>query len=462
MKTMLSNLAAIAQNTQSDNIRMIDIDELHESAANFFEIERIEEFAYTILGQGGVKDNLIVRPLESGGYEIISGHRRRAAVQYLLDHGESISRLLPCLIQSYEDEDSMMLDLILMNVSARQLSDQELWQCYEKLNSILQSKKDAGERFGRVRETIAQILSVSPSQVGKLQNVDRNAIEPVKEAVANGEISISTANVIAQLDEEQQEELAAGDLTEVKPKEIKKKAAPIVDTSSNFSNSEDAPLPEPVTVKWDGEMQEKDVRTQLMHLVDAQMRESALSMTGMDFQNAFRKRSKDRGIGFETGVFTQCSYDRITISFSAPEKHDNIRKIEITWRMAAKYVQQWIQEDAEKVDTSSNFSAEDTEPDEYDTEEPADDTELDGQYTFTDDSADEPSDDADEQRYHEDAQKITEILKQQHHSTLIGYMTLTLQAMGMNAETISDAQLMMYQILNTKSDEEAREAYKGE
>ena len=100
--------------------------------------------------------------------------------------------------------------------------------------------------------------------------------------------------------------------------------------------------------------------------------------------------------------------------------------------MAAKYVQQWIQDEAEKVDTSSNFSEDDTEPDD---------------------------DDVDEERYHEDAQKITGILKQQHRSMMIGYLTLTLQAMGMNAETISDAQLMMYQILDTKSDEEAKTAY---
>ncbi|MBQ6041524.1 MAG: ParB N-terminal domain-containing protein [Oscillospiraceae bacterium] len=462
MKTMLSNLAAIAQNTQSDNIRMIDIDELHESTANFFEIERIEEFAYTILGQGGVKDNLIVRPLESGGYEIISGHRRRAAVQYLLDHGESISRLLPCLIQSYEDEDSMMLDLILMNVSARQLSDQELWQCYEKLNSILQSKKEAGERFGRVRETIAQILGISPSQVGKLQNVDRNAIEPVKEAVANGDISISTANVIAQLDEEQQEELSAGDLSEIKPKEIKKAVAKKVDTSSNFSDAEDVPLPEPVTVKWDGEMQLKAVRKQLMHLVNNKLRDDALTMNGMDFTNEFRAVNRTTGFGFESGVFTNCSYDRITISFSAPEKHDNIRKIEITWRMAAKFVQQWIQEEAEKVDTSSNSTEDEVNADKPETDT-ADDSELDGQFTFEDDAEEEIEVEDDlTDHYHEDAEKVVSVLKRQHRRTMIGYLTLTLQAMGMNPETISDAQLMMYQILNTKSDEEAREAYKGE
>ncbi len=457
MKTMLSNLKAIAQNTQTETIKMIDIDELHASAENFFEVERIEEFAYTILGQGGVKDNLVVYPLETGGYEIISGHRRRAAVQYLLDHGEQISRLLPCLIQTYEDDDAKMLDLILMNVSARQLSDQELWRCYETLDQILQKKKENGERFGRVRETLAQMLGVSPAQVGKLQNVAAHAIEPVREAVASGEISISTANEIAKLDAEQQQELADGDLSEVKPKEIRQASAPKVDTNINFS--EDIPPQEPISVKWDGEIQKKVVKKQLMYFVNDKLRDDALAMNGMDFQDAFRKENKSKGCGFSSGVFILGSYDRITISFSEPEKHDNIRKIEITWRMAAKYVQQWIQEEAEKVDTNINFSEADAdEADEPETE-PADDQELDGQFTFTDDAEREPDDEIEEERYREDAGKLTALLKQQHRRTLIGYLTLTLQAIGMDAETISDAQLMMYQVLDTKSDEEALQAY---
>ena len=144
--TMQSNLQAIVQNTLTDSIRMIDISELHESAENFFTVDRIEEFADTILGQGGVKDNLVVRPLESGGYEIISGHRRKAAVQHLLDRGETISRYLPCLVQQYPDEDARMLDLVLMNVSARSLSDPELWECFETLERIFKAKKQAGEK----------------------------------------------------------------------------------------------------------------------------------------------------------------------------------------------------------------------------------------------------------------------------------------------------------------------------
>ena len=63
-KTMLTNLAAIAQNTQSENIRMIDIDELHDSPSNFFRMDNIEELADAILGQGGVKDVTFDRTLK--------------------------------------------------------------------------------------------------------------------------------------------------------------------------------------------------------------------------------------------------------------------------------------------------------------------------------------------------------------------------------------------------------------
>ena len=226
MKNMFDNLKAVVANTRTEDIKMIDIAELHESADNFFVVENIEQFAKTILGQGGVKDNLVVKPLETGGYEIISGHRRRAAVQYLIDSGENITHYLPCLVQNYADEDDKMLDLILMNVTARQISDQELWKCYETIDKILKDKKDKGEYYGRIRDDIAATLGVSASQVGKMQNVDKNAIDSIKEAVKKGDISISTANEIAKLDEESQKEIAStSDLSEVKPKDVKKKAA---------------------------------------------------------------------------------------------------------------------------------------------------------------------------------------------------------------------------------------------
>lgn len=354
-KTMLSNLAAIAQNTQSSNIRMIDIDDLHPSPDNFFEVRDIPEFAATILGQGGVKDNLLVTPLESGGYEIISGHRRTAAVRYLLDNGKTISRLLPCLVQSYDNAGDKQLDLILCNVATRQISDQELWRSYEELDALLKERKEAGEKFGSIRDYLANMLHVSAAQVSKMQNVTHNAIEPVKEAVANGDLSIHAANEIAKLPEQQQEELASGDLSKVKPKEVKKKKSA---TSSNFS---DTPAKaEPITVKWDGEIQLEIVKAQLMQLVTDDLREAATTMKSMEFGCEFA-HCKGTEIQTVEGVTTNCSFSKITVSFSEPEKHENIGAIEIAWQTAARYVQKWILSESEKND----------------------DQEIDGQVTFT-------------------------------------------------------------------------------
>ena len=247
-KMMLKNLGAIVANTLTDSIKMIDIDELHNSEDNFFDINRIEEFAETILGQGGVKDNLVVRPLDDGGYEIISGHRRKAAVKYLLDNGENISRYLPCLVQSYDDNDDKLLDIVLLNVSSRQISDSEMWKSYEVVDRILQNKKSAGEKFGRVRDKLAECLGVSLAQVGKMKNIENNAILPVREAIGNGDISIATANEIAKLDEDEQEELLEkSDLSTIKHKDVKKiNENKKSDTCVTFSEDDTAELNEEI------------------------------------------------------------------------------------------------------------------------------------------------------------------------------------------------------------------------
>ena len=236
-KMMFENLNSIVANTLTDSIKMIDVDELHNSEDNFFDINRIEEFAETILGQGGVKDNLIVRPLDSG-YEIISGHRRKAAVQYLLDNGENISRYLPCLVQNYDDNDDKMLDIVLMNISSRQISDSEMWKSYEIVDRILKNKKSAGEKFGRVRDKLAEYLGVSASQVKKIQNIDNNAIESVKNAIENGELSIHAADKIASLEKSEQEKIAQSGLNNLKPKDIPKKKSEKSGTNTTFSEND--------------------------------------------------------------------------------------------------------------------------------------------------------------------------------------------------------------------------------
>ena len=79
---------------------------------------------------------------------------------------------------------------------------------------------------GRIRDKIAELLRVSPAQVGKLDNIKHNAIAEVDEAVKSGEMSISTANEIAKLAPEKQQEIIAEKpkITHKEVKEIQKSA----------------------------------------------------------------------------------------------------------------------------------------------------------------------------------------------------------------------------------------------
>ena len=58
-----------------------------------------------------------------------------------------------------------------------------------------------------MRDNIADVLRISPAQVGKIENIKKNAIPEVESAVKSGEMSISTANEVAKLSEEKQQEI---------------------------------------------------------------------------------------------------------------------------------------------------------------------------------------------------------------------------------------------------------------
>lgn len=246
---MADMLNSISADTSNQDIRMINISELYDSADNFFSVENIFELAESILAQGRVKENLIVTPLSSGGYEIVSGHRRKAAVRLLLDEGENISEMLPCLVVNYDDHNAKMIDLIMMNITQRKISDADLYTSFLALNKIFQEQKEKGIKFGKLREKIAESLNVSPAQIGKLQNIENHAVSELKEAVQNGNICISTANKIAKLDEDEQLEIInSSELTELKSSDIrnpKTDKGKKVDTSINLEeDGEDEPSAE--------------------------------------------------------------------------------------------------------------------------------------------------------------------------------------------------------------------------
>lgn len=216
------DIMAVASDSFADSIVMIDIGKIAPSVQNFYSVKDIDELADDIERQG-LKHNLVVRESTDGYYIIKSGHRRFAAIKKLVDEGRRSSRTVPCIVDGEKSEAENIIDLIMLNATSRVISDSEMLQQYELLKKSFEELESQGAKFpGRMRERIAETLKVSPAQVGKIENIKKNAAPEVFEAVKSGEMSISTANEIAKLDEVKQVEIiSAKPAAEITHKEVK-------------------------------------------------------------------------------------------------------------------------------------------------------------------------------------------------------------------------------------------------
>ena len=261
--SIAADIKSAASDSFKDNIKMIEIGKIKTSLDNFYSMSDVDILADDIERQG-LKHNLVVveDKNESGTYLIKSGHRRFAAIQQLVSENRYNSKYIPCLVDGSKTKDENILDLIMLNATTRVMSDSEIYKQYEVLKETLDNLKANGDYKlkGRMRDKLAEALNVSSAQVGKIENIKHNAVEEVREAVANGDMSIATADTIAKLSEEEQvniitekpvTEITTKDVKERKQKKLdeRKKADPVeteVEPSEEkniaeefFENSED-------------------------------------------------------------------------------------------------------------------------------------------------------------------------------------------------------------------------------
>lgn len=243
--SIAADIKSAASDSFKDNIKMIEIGKIKASLDNFYSMSDVDILADDIERQG-LKHNLVVveDSDEHGKYFIKSGHRRFAAIQQLVSEGRYNSKYIPCLIDGSKTKDESILDLIMLNATTRVMSDSEMYKQYEVLKETLDNLKASGEYTlkGRMREKLAEALNISSAQVGKIENIKHNAVEEVKEAVANGDMKITTADEIAKLPEDEQVEIIKKKpVAEITTKEVKerktkkaaekKKAAPVEEVS---------------------------------------------------------------------------------------------------------------------------------------------------------------------------------------------------------------------------------------
>ncbi|MFE3573728.1 ParB/RepB/Spo0J family partition protein [Lysinibacillus sp. NPDC059133] len=196
-------------------IEHISIEKLRPSEMNKYTVEDVEELKASIELMG-LQQNLLVREAEND-FEVISGHRRLKAMKELFAEGNEQFKKIPCKIMKSVDDIQAELQLILANSTAREMTDYEKTYQAARLQELLNDLKESGYQIsGRKREIVAQLMKVSPTQVARMESINKKLTPELKEEFSKENINITTAYEYSRLPEKQQQE-AVQEYKEGKP-----------------------------------------------------------------------------------------------------------------------------------------------------------------------------------------------------------------------------------------------------
>lgn len=199
---------------KEDKLQMIPAGDLLPSSDNFYskEDDRIKKMAASILmlstpDRIGIQQNLVVKPIDgSDTYMILAGETRWRAVNYLLEVGELETDLIPCEVEQEGDPIRDELILIMTNSTQRERSDAEKMHEVSRLRVLLEEYKKTHTLGGTIQQAIGDMLGISKTKVGTLENIDRNLSPDLREDYEAGRINTSVANKLAGMDKPLQEE----------------------------------------------------------------------------------------------------------------------------------------------------------------------------------------------------------------------------------------------------------------
>lgn len=223
------------------NLLEIDIDKLMPSTKNFYGIREVEELAESIK-ESGLMHNLVVRKINDGSYEILSGERRYHALKKLG------YKKIPCQVKDMTDLDAEIL-LIQANAKQRELTAIEKMNGIKKLKELYDIKKRNGEplpKGKKTRDVIGEEIGLSGSQVAKYQQVDNNLIGGLKDKFNSGDITLTQATTLCSLQPIEQAAIY-DQIKSMKAKECKEEINMLVEgIKQPVDNKEDEVLVEEV------------------------------------------------------------------------------------------------------------------------------------------------------------------------------------------------------------------------
>lgn len=190
--------------TGREQIEYINLDLIDSDPNNFYQLSGIDELANNI-ATCGLQQPIRVRAQSGEGkrgrYIIVSGHRRRAAVEMLAKDEPERWREIPCIVERDEVSPALQqLRLIYANSSTRAMTSAELGEQAAQVEKLLYQLKEEGYDFpGRMRDHVAQAVNASKTKLARLKVIRENLAECWKPYYTDGTLSESAAYELARM-----------------------------------------------------------------------------------------------------------------------------------------------------------------------------------------------------------------------------------------------------------------------
>ena len=185
--------------TDREQITYLPREQIDSDEKNFYQLSDLEGLADNI-SVVGLQQPIRVRPTSDGRYTIISGHRRRAAVELLAADDPDRWVEIPCIIDQTKMSPALtQLALIYGNANTRTKTDAELAEEAEQVKDLLyRLKEEDGFQFpGRMRDHVAEIVGASKSKLARLAAIKKGLSADWRSVWEKGELPEAQASVLA-------------------------------------------------------------------------------------------------------------------------------------------------------------------------------------------------------------------------------------------------------------------------
>lgn len=186
--------------TGREQIQYIPLSQIDEDPNNFYQLEGIAQLADNI-ALCNLQQPIRVRQKEDGRYIIVSGHRRRAALEMLVADGYEKFREAACIVEQDEVSPALQqLRLIYANANTRKMTPWEIDEQAQRTTDLLYQLKEEGYEFpGRMRDHVAEALNVSKSKLARLKVIREDLAACWAADWKEGKLTESQAYELAQL-----------------------------------------------------------------------------------------------------------------------------------------------------------------------------------------------------------------------------------------------------------------------